>query len=169
MEDLCDFEAKDEVIQSFHSFLGNYRIWIAECENPEQEHWTRVREKNLDEQLNYNLQRAYEIANRIEKSLEMLSANRQAWRAFVLMNRAIQKSQLCPLVRSRRGDGGFNWRPFQIVFVLLNLRGLTRCGSTPVAPDERELLDLLWFPTGGGKTEAYLGLIAYGLPPQNAG
>lgn len=50
------------------------------------------------------------------------------------------------------------WRPFQLAFVLMNLPGVVN----PEHPD-RETVDLLFFPTGGGKTEAYLGLAAFTL------
>ncbi len=50
------------------------------------------------------------------------------------------------------------WRPFQLAFVLLNLPGL----ADPRHLD-RAVVDLLFFPTGGGKTEAYLGLAAFTL------
>lgn len=63
----------------------------------------------------------------------------------------------------RRGKGPAAWRPFQLAFILLNLDGIVQNLSDPLWDKRNNLVDLVWFPTGGGKTEAYLGLIAFSI------
>ncbi|HEX5493431.1 MAG TPA: DISARM system helicase DrmA [Mycobacteriales bacterium] len=60
-----------------------------------------------------------------------------------------------------RGAAEASWRPFQLAFVLLNLPALTDPAHPERAADATGTVDLLFFPTGGGKTEAYLGLTAF--------
>lgn len=57
--------------------------------------------------------------------------------------------------RSESSDIG-RWRAFQIAFLLMSIDGV-RDGCAP----DREIVDLIWFPTGGGKTEAYLAVMAF--------
>jgi hypothetical protein len=56
--------------------------------------------------------------------------------------------------QEREGLG--SWRAFQIAFLLMSLEGVAN-GHSP----DREIVDLIWFPTGGGKTEAYLGVMSF--------
>lgn len=68
---------------------------------------------------------------------------------------------------AERGASAASWRPFQLAFVLLNLPPLANADHPDRAaiPLDGEpgtgVVDLLFFPTGGGKTEAYLGLTAF--------
>lgn len=84
----------------------------------------------------------------MRKGVVRLSSDGTMRRAFRLTNEAME------LQRIWVGAAGLRWRPFQLGFILLALES-TLDGQHP----DRSIIDLLWFPTGGGKTEAYLGLV----------
>ncbi|MDP9310845.1 MAG: DISARM system helicase DrmA [Chloroflexota bacterium] len=118
---------------------------------------------------------------RIREGIGRLDADSRAAAAFRFANRAMYLQRLRSLYAAavRRGEnvtladvdtpGKATWRTFQLGFLLLNLPGLTDLrhpdrslpsGNADANPGSN-VADLLWFPTGGGKTEAYLGLAAY--------
>uniref|UniRef100_B8HYW1 Helicase domain protein n=1 Tax=Cyanothece sp. (strain PCC 7425 / ATCC 29141) TaxID=395961 RepID=B8HYW1_CYAP4 len=111
--------------------------------------------------------------SRIRDGLELLQANPQAAAAFQFMNRAMALQRLHTLYaeHQRRGEEttleildtpkNHSWRPFQLAFILLNLPSITDLHHPARSHATEAIADLLWFPTGGGKTEAYLGLTAY--------
>jgi len=107
------------------------------------------------------LDRASRACDRIEAGLNSL-ADPQVFEAFRIANRAIAIGRRRQMSQERnQPPESFKppeWRPFQLAFILLNLVGL----AEPEHSD-REFVDLLFFPTGGGKTEAYLGLAAFTL------
>jgi hypothetical protein len=99
---------------------------------------------------------------RIERGIALLESDDMAREAFAIMNEAMATAaRRRESIAQRKPPGDVRppaWRPFQLAFVLLNLAGLTDKENP-----EREIVDLLFFPTGGGKTEAYLGLAAYAI------
>jgi len=127
------------------------------------------------------IERARHVADRLERAVDLLRDDPRAREAFRFANQAMAGQRLrSELVRRRSAEpdaelrallaeldtpATYRWRPFQLAFVLLCLPGLT----DPAHPDARRgpLLEgeaqLLFFPTGGGKTEAYLGLTAYAI------
>ncbi|MBE2252457.1 MAG: helicase [Myxococcus sp.] len=92
-------------------------------------------------------------AARMDAGLAVLEKNSQAFQAFRWMNAVMAQAE-----RKARPSAEPAWRLFQLAFILLNLASVE-----DEAHPERELVELIFFPTGGGKTQAYLGLIAFTL------
>lgn len=90
---------------------------------------------------------------RLKNGVQVLLDNDKALRSFSLMNEAM----LLQRVRTKKTDRkDVNWYPFQLAYILQIIPDIVDAGS-----DYRDVVDLLWFPTGGGKTEAYLGVSAF--------
>ena len=134
-----------------------YTAWIAQQRSsaPTQ---PPQRAEVSEERLN----RAARVNQRIESGLNALDEP-DVLEAFRTANRAIA----CAIrQRSTHGKAGAlpedmpppQWRPFQLAFLLMNIVSI----NDPEDRD-RHTVDLLFFPTGGGKTEAYLGLAAFTL------
>lgn len=140
------FALLETLIERYRVWISDQRLRIIDLNNP-----------SLIATAEEHLVAAEAAAGRMEAGLTYLRTESDALRAFTLMNRAmLDQRNKQEAIRNGTAPNEQYWRPFQIAFVLMNLRGL----GDP-ASDERDLADLLWFPTGGGKTEAYLGLIGF--------
>jgi hypothetical protein len=96
-----------------------------------------------------HLRAAENVLGRMRAGVDRLRKDAEAAEAFCLANQAMNRQRMWGAKKP------LFWRPFQLGFMLLALES-TIDGSH----DDRGVMDLLWFPTGGGKTEAYLGLVA---------
>ncbi|GEC09655.1 DNA helicase [Streptomyces spinoverrucosus] len=145
-----------EVLAALGALAAGYERWIDRKETEADALAGSTQEKPARDQV----RACHEALGRIREGIELLGTKPDVMQAFRLANRAMadQRARSAWIKGGRAGapdPAAGRWRPFQIAFVLLCLAGI----DDPQHPD-RKVSDLLWFPTGGGKTEAYLGLIA---------
>jgi Helicase conserved C-terminal domain len=151
--------ARTQVIDDLNAFCDNYAAWIES-----QKKQIPQLEAEHQETAKTHLRDCFEVVGRMRNGVNLLAGpDETVWEAFVLANRAMleQRARADWLAAEERPpkpqpSDTQRWRPFQLGFILLCLEGIAEPTS-----EDRSLTDLLWFPTGGGKTEAYLGLIAF--------
>lgn len=162
-------EPEAKIVASLEVLARDYEAWIRDAE-----HEAGKLDPRLKGAADANLKNCWACHARIRKGIGVLASDASAMLAFRLMNRAMLVQQVHSsreLVPPRELEtpfsgiaGGYEnprgglrkWRPFQLAFILMNISGITS-----ERDPERNLVDLIWFPTGGGKTEAYLGLAAF--------
>jgi len=175
MKDLAELP-REELIACLRHIETAYRLWITAEE---------VKISLPDEKLEGHEQAAYRSIKNCRRALERIQAgitlievdplaeaafrfaNRAMWqqRIHSTFARKVRKKELKPEddVAALEEPKNRSWRLFQLAFVLLNLPSLTDLHHPDRSHETDAVADLLWFATGGGKTEAYLGLTAYTL------
>lgn len=147
---LAQEDQRKSIIDSLQAFANCYGSWI------DTELWKQLDDfKGLEKDTaRQNMERCGDTLRRMNAGIEILRSDASAFAAFALANHAMDWQSTFP----SKGDkaGPLMWRPFQLAFLLLVIPGIVDPTS-----DDRLCMDLLWFPTGGGKTEAYLGLTAF--------
>ena len=175
MKVLSELES-DELRAALLPLADGYRDWLddelAHIGDPD------ARLDRHEQTVRDVIARARLIADAVAEGINLVCADADALDAFRFANQAMWRQRVHTVaIQARRQDpelslrdsvrsadisGNRSWRPFQLAFILLCLPSL----SDPAHPERSKqgaLADLLFFPTGGGKTEAYLGLVAYTL------
>ncbi|UNO39420.1 DISARM system helicase DrmA [Streptomyces sp. MST-110588] len=167
---------RTELSVALAPLADGYSAWLAE---------QRDKARGLPEDLRIAaeaaIDEAEEVCHRIAFGVAALETDDDALDAFRFANRAMalqrRNTDIAAARAGRENDAssyreayekvyakgkeGASWRPFQLAFVLLNLASLSRPEHPHRSTGREALVDLLFFPTGGGKTEAYLGLTAF--------
>ncbi len=164
---------KSTIIQKLKLFVNEYKKWITEQENTNAD-------DNYKKSLNTILEKQNKTYNRLIKNIDFLNENEVAFKSFMLANTAMyiqmlisdkklfgEKGIELPEIKNdyeynnldffKKHSFKPNYRPFQLAFFLLNIESIIKEDSD----DRNNVVDLLWFPTGGGKTEAYLAITAF--------
>ncbi|MBP7508895.1 MAG: hypothetical protein KA807_13850 [Prolixibacteraceae bacterium] len=152
--------------KAFDLLADEYEKWI------DQKHLTKNSEdySMFADLIDLNVKQCKQTLKRIKEGITILDSNPLCRKAFQYMNQVMhdqQNSSKKPLRHYHISDDSFDiahneyekkneWRLFQIAFILMNIKGLVDPNS-----QDRDIADLIWFSTGGGKTEAYLGLSSF--------
>lgn len=131
-----------QVSQAMKNYIGEWDEWLRDAAN---QHFAEESAKDRTAFINE--------MNAFELGLEALRCDPDLQRAFQLANEAFAMASA--------GRAYDTWRLFQLVYIVMHLPALAarRHRSRTEFTDQLNTVDVLWFPTGGGKTEAYLGLI----------
>lgn len=160
---------KPQIIERLNILADSYDDWIQD----KLVHNSKMQDANFQEKVgDLVIAKCIEALSRIREGIKLVDSDAITFDAFCFMNRSmlLQRNimnyskkhgagiecKFNDFVDPRNPDNDFGWRPFQIAFILMNLSGLVEPGHK-----DREIVDLLYFPTGGGKTEAYLGLMSF--------
>jgi hypothetical protein len=159
---------KKDILANLKSLIVSYENWISNLSTQ-----TDKLESDLLETAKNHIKLCKESAERMHSGIAILDKDDEALRAFKLANKSMLMQRTHTHLQSekhfpedtqkmpeqyddRNSDSPESWRLFQIAFLLM--------GVESVASKEskfKDVVDLIWFPTGGGKTEAYLGLTAF--------
>jgi hypothetical protein len=167
---------KQGLIASLRHVETAYDIWI----KMEAAKLTLPSEKLVghEEAVRLSVDRCTRALQRIRAGIDLIESNQQAEEAFRFANHAMWQQRIHSTfsrkvrkkeitvedgVATQDTEKNRSWRLFQLAFVLLNLPSLTDLHHPDRSHETDAVADLLWFATGGGKTEAYLGLTAYTL------
>ncbi|WP_310773607.1 DISARM system helicase DrmA [Mycobacterium sp. Z3061] len=164
----------DQLRAGLQPLIAGYEQWIAT-----QEAVATQLPAHLRETAELALLEASRARKRLQDGLNHLVADTEALRCFGFMNAVMRDQRIASQVAALRasdptlsipdahakvaeaGVQAASWRPFQLAFILMQLHALTEPSDPLRSADHLARVELLFFPTGGGKTEAYLGLAAY--------
>jgi hypothetical protein len=169
MSSLAEMEPA-ELRRVLSTLVDDYESWIGD-----QRARVGTEVVGYDDPANAALDRCEIILNRLRAGMDVLLADSNALAAFRFANRAmaLQRVHSIFALKKRRKEEveledidvprNRSWRPFQLAFLLLSIPSLTDPRHVDRTSPAEAFADLLWFPTGGGKTEAYLGVAAFAM------